>query len=101
MLRPDGQIDTIGHLSTAGDYVARIERAGNVLSMSIGDEDADGTFNAKFSTTISDTSVLAPFMTARNAHIFFGGGRFWKLRYINGKPPAVIPDVPAKSIMRG
>jgi hypothetical protein len=100
-LRPDGQIDTIGHLTTAGDYVARIERAGNILSMSIGDEDADGTFNARFSTTISDTTVLAPFMTTHNAHIFFGGGRFWKIRYINGKPPAIIPDVVVKSIMRG
>jgi hypothetical protein len=100
-LRPDGQIDTIGQLSSAGDYVARIERAGNVLSMSIGDEDADGTFNAKFSTTLSDTTVMAPFITNHNAHIFFGGGRFWKIRFINGKPPAVIPDGVVKSLVGG
>jgi hypothetical protein len=91
-LRPDGQIDTIGQLNAAGEYVARIERAGKVVSLSIGDEDADGTFNPKFSTAVSDTAVLAPFMTNHNAHLFFGGGRFWKIRFINGKPPAVIPD---------
>jgi hypothetical protein len=100
-LRPDGQIDTIGHLTSAGDYVARLEKSGNVLTMSIGDEDPDGTFNARFSTSITDTSVIAPFMTTHNAHIFFGGGRFWKLRFINGKPPAVIPDAVVNSLMGG
>jgi hypothetical protein len=98
-VRADGQIDPIGQLSVAGDYVARIQKLGSVLSMSVGDEDADGTFNPRLSTTISDASVLAPFMTAHRAHLFFGGGRFWKIRYINGRPPAVIPDSVVKSLV--
>jgi hypothetical protein len=98
-LRADGQIDPIGQLTAAGDYVARIQKVGNVLSLSVGDEDADGTFNPKMSTTLSDASVLAPFITTHNGHLFFGGGRFWKLRYISGKPPAVIPDAVVKSLV--
>jgi hypothetical protein len=98
-LRADGESEPIGQLSVAGDYVARIQKLGSVLSMSVGDEDADGTFNPRFSTTISDAGVLAPFMSAHRAHLFFGGGRFWKIRYINGRPPAVIPDAAVKSLV--
>jgi tetratricopeptide (TPR) repeat protein len=96
-VRADGQIDTIGHLS-AGDYVARIRKTGNILTLSVGDEDADGTFNPIVSTTVTQTSVLAPFLTTHNAHLFFGGGRFWKVRYILGAPPVVVPSTVVKSL---
>ena len=100
-LRADGQLDPIGQLPTAGDYVARIQKLGTILTLAVGDEDADGTFNPRFATTVSDTTVLAPFMTAHSAHLFFGGGRFWKLRFINGRPPTVVPDMVVKSVMAG
>lgn len=97
-LRADGQIDPIGHLPP-GDYVARIRRAGKILTFSIGDEDPDGTFNPVLSTTVTNPTVVAPFLTNHNAHLFFGGGRFWKIRYIVGNPPAVVPDTVVKSLM--
>lgn len=97
-LKADGEVTPIGQLNAAGDYVARIEKTGKAVTFAVGDEDADGTFNAKLSTTVTDAAVLAPFITSHNAHLFFGGGRFWKVRYVNGKPPAVIPDAVVKSL---
>ncbi|HTW95458.1 MAG TPA: hypothetical protein VMD30_11720 [Tepidisphaeraceae bacterium] len=97
-LRPDGETDGIGNLNSAGDYVARIQKIGDVLTLGVGQEDADGTFTPQVSTTVSDMNIIAPFLTNHDGHIFFGGGRFWQVRYLNGRPKPVIPDTVVASL---
>ncbi len=104
MVAASGQsMKGIGHLSEPGEYIARIEKQGNSITMSIGEE-KDGKFEASVSSTIPDIHEFAPYLNDKNMHLFFGHGfAFRQVRFSTSAPAdatarvITLPGQPAVS----
>jgi hypothetical protein len=82
----------VGKFVTAGPHVFRLEKRGDVLTMSVGDIDQN-EFRPYFQKSVLNLKSAAPFLARGNCSVFIqaGGGSIQGMRMLVDGRPAETP----------
>ena len=82
--------EKIGRISEPTTYIVRLEKKGNTLTFSVGNE-KDGKFTAELSHTVADYKTFAPNVSEKSGHLFMSGDAvFRQVRLATGAAATAV-----------